>query len=282
MAKKKSINNAIIISDLHSACKLGLCPPGPIPLDDGGTYHASAVQLKLWLWWREFWDEWVPKVTKGEPYAVIVNGDSLDGVHHGSTTQISQNLSDQSRIAELILAPVVELCEGRFLMLRGTEAHVGKSGVEEERLAKSLGAIPNAEGQYARHELWLQVGKCLVHILHHIGTTGRSAYESSAPQAEIINAFAEAAQAGDRPPNIIVRSHRHRHIENRLVAKDGYNYVFVTAGWQLKTPFAYRIAGARQSQPQIGGSLIRQGDEDYFTRHFVKRLARPKPEIVPI
>ncbi len=280
--KRKPCNNLIIISDTHCGCKLALCPPEPIPLDDGGTYTASKVQLKLWEWWQEFWGEWVPKVTKGEPYAVVTNGDTLDGVHHGSTTQISHNLGDQANIAEAVLRPIVELCEGRFFMVRGTEAHVGKSGAEENRLAKELKAIPNAEGQHARHELWIEIGDCLAHILHHIGTTGSSAYESSAPQKELVNAFAEAGQSGDRPPNIIVRSHRHRHIENRLVAENGYNYVFVTAGWQLKTPFAYRIAGARQSQPQIGGSLIRQGDEDYFTRHFVKRLARPKAEIVTL
>ncbi len=42
-----------------------------------------------------------------------------------------------------VLAPIVELCEGRFYMTRGTRAHVGPSGVEEERLAKRLGAKPN-------------------------------------------------------------------------------------------------------------------------------------------
>ena len=99
MAKKRC-NNLIIVSDTHCGCKLGLCPPYPMPLDDGGTYTISKVQRKLWAWWQEFWDDWVPRVTKGEPYAVVTNGDTLDGVHHGSTTQISHNLGDQANIAE--------------------------------------------------------------------------------------------------------------------------------------------------------------------------------------
>ncbi len=278
MAKKTKLrtNNAIIIADLHAACRLGLCPPEGVQLDDGGQYLPSKLQLKLWGWWEEFWGEWVPRVTHREPFSVIVNGDCLDGVHHNSTTQVSHNLADQAEIASTILAPIAELCEGRLYMLRGTEAHSGKSGAEEERLAKKLKAIPNEYGQHARHEMWAEVGNCLVHVLHHIGTTGSAAYESSGPQKELINAFAEAGQWGDRCPNVVVRSHRHRHIEVRVRMKTGYGYAFVTPGWQLKTPFAYRIAGARQSQPQIGGSLIRQGDEDWYTRHKVWRLDRPR------
>ena len=285
MAKKKPINNLIVISDLHCGCRLGLCPPTPIPLDDGGTYQASKMQKKLWKWWIEFWEKWVPKTTKGEPFAVLVNGDSLDGVHHNSTTQISHNLGDQAFIAESVLKPVVKRCSGRFYMIRGTEAHVGKSGVEEERLAKSLGAIPNAEGQHARFELWARVGDkhCLVHALHHIGTTGRSAYETSAPHAELVNAFTQAALEGAEPPMVVVRSHRHVAVKTeKSTDRKGYAYSLVTPGLQLKTPFAFKIAGARQAQPEIGGTLIRQGDEDHFTRNYIKRLKKPKVERIQL
>ncbi len=280
MAKKKSkINNLIVISDLHCGCRLGLCPPDPVPLDDGGTYHASKLQLKVWKWWREFWDKWVPKVCHGEPYAVLVNGDSLDGVHHGSTTQISNNLADQAVVAYAALKPVREKAQ-RFFMVRGTEAHVGKSGVEEERLARLLQAEPDREGRHARHEVWIRVGKGLCHILHHIGTTGSAQYESSGPMSELAAEYAEAGRERSRPPDVVVRSHRHRNIEVRVPTAIGYGIVFCTTGWQLKTPFTYRLAGARVSSPQIGGSVIRQGDEDLYTRHKTWKIDRPKVEVL--
>ncbi len=274
MAKKIKINNVIVVSDLHCGCRMGLLAPEGVVLDGGTEVKPSALQLKVWELWMEFWDVWVPKVTRGEPYVVVINGDSLDGVHHGSTTQISHDLGDQSKIARGVLKPALEKAE-RFHMIRGTEAHGGKSGVEEERLAESLKAV-RTNYQHATHELWLEVGNCLVHFLHTIGTTGSAAYESSGPQKELINAYAESGQWGRRPPNVVVRSHRHRHIEIRVPTSLGYGIVFVTPGWQLKTPFAYKIAGARQSQPQIGGSLIRQGDEDWYTRHMVWTIDRPK------
>jgi hypothetical protein len=274
--KTQKINNLVIVSDLHCGCRVGLCPPGRIHLDDGGTYESSSIQKKVWKMWRYFWDKWVPRATQGEPYAVIVNGDSIDGVHHGSTTQISHNLLDQTRIAKSILKPVVELCEGRFYMIRGTEAHVGQSGCEEERLAESLGAIPDEEGRYARYEMWCKVGKGLVNLGHHIGCSGSAAYETTAIIKELIELYAQAGRNREVPPDIVCRSHRHRNCEVRVPTSLGYGISFVTPGWQLRTPFTYRIAMGRAATPQIGGSLIRQGDEDLFTRHKVWDIGRSK------
>lgn len=281
MAAKNETNDVktlVIISDLHAGCRLGLCPPGPIPLDDGGTYRASKLQRGLWRMWRYFWDVWVPQVAHGEPFGVVVNGDALDGVHHGTTTQISHNLGDQARIAWMLLEPVLEQCGGRFRMIRGTEAHVGQSGVEEERLAESLGAIPDEQGRYARYELWLRVGKGLVHLLHHISPSGASHYESTAIMKELTESYAEAGRNRLEPPDVVVRSHRHREIEIRVPTKLGYGIAMCTAGWQLKTPFMYRIASARTTTPQIGGSCIRQGDEELYARHKHWSIRRPKEE----
>jgi len=142
-------------------------------------------------------------------------------------------------------------------------------------LARKLGAVPDAKGMHSRYEVFARVGSGLVHALHHIGTAGSNAYESSAVMRELAESFTESGRWGDAPPDIVVRSHRHRHLEIRIPTKLGYGIAFVTPGWQLKTPFTYRIAGGRLTTPQIGGSLIRQGDADLHTRHKVWRMARP-------
>ena len=278
-----AITNAIIISDLHAGCRMGLCPKDGVQLDDGGTYVPSHLQIKMLDWWDEFWHEWTPLVCRNEPFMVICNGDATDGVHHGTVTQISQNLVDQKRIAYKLLKPVVEACEGRYYHIRGTEAHSGKSGQIEEELAESLGAIPDSEGRHARWELWTKVGEAILHCTHHIGISGSLAYETSAVQKELEQAFVESARWGDEPPNVICRSHRHRNIEVRCRGKirgrETFAQAFVTAGWQLKTPIVYRSTG-RQTNPQIGGSLVRYGDEDVYCRHQVWHIERPKVESI--
>lgn len=278
---KVPLSNLIVISDLHCGCRLGLCPPS-VSLDDGARYKSTPIQEDVWGKWLEFWQVWVPQVTRNEPYAVVLNGDAIDGVHHKAVTQITHNLTDQARIAKRILKSIVEECEGRYYHLRGTETHVGASGQEEERLAEELAAIQDKEGRHARWELWVEVGNGLVHLTHHIGIAGSLAYETSAVQKELEQAFVEASRWGNRHPDVIVRSHRHRNIETRIQTANGFATACTTAGWQAKTPYVYKIVGGRQALPQIGGTLVRAGDEDIYTRHRLWNLKRPDTEKIEV
>jgi hypothetical protein len=242
------------------------------------------MQRQMWRLWRLFWDEWVPKVTNGEPFDLVHNGDAIEGVHHRATTQISHNLEDQQRIAEAVLRPEVERCKGSggtYFHIRGTEAHVGQSGEFEERLARTLGAKPNGEGQYARFDLWKKVGTergPLVHLLHHIGTTGSAAHEASAINAEITAVNVECARWRREPPDFVVRSHRHRYMAVDMETGRGHGAAIVTPAWQAKTPFTFKVPGARNSEPQFGGILIRQGERSNYYDRQVWSLDRSATE----
>ena len=277
--KKLPEKNLVVISDTHCGCQYGLCPP-MVQLDGGGHYTSSRMQQVVWGWWQEFWNEWVPRVTHGQPWTLVFNGDMLDGRHHNTTTQITQNLTDQALIAEEALKPIWDLpvTPTELYWIRGTEAHTGPAGENEESLAKKMGAKPNEDGQYARYELWIEVGVWLCHITHQVGCTTSAMYESTQVYKELIEAYAEAGRFGDRPPDTVIRSHRHRHFKIEPPAKSGSNLSVITPGWQLKTPFTFRTQG-KQSRPQFGGILIRQGDEEPHERHKVWSLERPQVEI---
>lgn len=286
MSKKKApIRTLIVVSDTHCGCRLALFNPDvPVRLDDGGFYRPSEFQVAVWALWREFWDEWVPTVTKGEPYDICHNGDVIEGVHHHATTTVSQNINDQKRIAIAAIRPEVEKCKktgGTYYHIRGTAAHVGQSSIFEDEVAEALGAKPNSQGQYARYDLWKRVGDkdgALVHLLHHIGTTSSAAHESSAVNAELTAEYVEAARWNREPPDFVVRSHRHRSIAVDLNSAKGYAAGIVTPAWQGKTPFAWKIPGARISEPQFGGIAIRQGDEENYYRRRVFSLDRSPVE----
>lgn len=274
----RQVRNVVVISDTHAGCKLGLCPPTGCPVDEGGLYLPSRLQRVTWQWWNDFW-HWVPRATNGEPYYLVHNGDALDGVHHRSTTPITHNIKDQKKLATQILKPHVNHPHVvKYYHIRGTEAHSGISGCDEEEIAEDLGATRNKDGQFALYELWLRLGDHLIHFLHHIGTTSSSAHESSAVNAELQAEFAEAARWGEKPPSVIVRSHRHRSIEIRLPWEHGYATAVVTPAWQLKTPFTYRIAGMRLAPPQIGGIVIRLDDSgNPYTKTFCRHIERDAP-----
>jgi hypothetical protein len=273
------IRNLVVVSDTHIGDQLALCSP-TARLDSGNEYRAVAkVARLLWAWWNEFWC-WVSEATDHEPFAVVVNGDAIEGKHHETTHQWSHNPEDQKAEAVKIFKPIVELCEGRFYMVRGTEAHVGKSAEREENLAKALGAIPNEDGQYSRYEMWVRVGSKLAHLSHHIGTAGSMAYESSAIMRELSEAYVQAGRWGDEPPTWVVRSHRHTSLQIIIPSEDTNAISLTTPAWQLKTPFVHKTAGGRQARPQIGGVFLRDGNEVPYARHWTRSVARPNEVIL--
>lgn len=261
----------VVVSDMHCGCSLGLMPEWGARLDNGQLVTPSPEQRKVWAAWVEFWREWVPENTKGELFSVVVNGDAIDGRHHQATTQWSHNLADQTRCAKECLDHALQQCEGAppLYWVRGTEAHVGPSGENEESLAQLMGAVPTAGGLHSRHELRIDLDGALVDIQHHISPTGSNAYETTALQKEFAIACEEAGRWGQEPPDVIVRSHRHRLAKTEVPTQRGSGIVVTTPGWQLKTPFTYRLAGARQSLPQFGGILVRHGDGHIYTKHRV-------------
>ncbi len=277
----KTIDCVIAVSDIHAGCQLAVCPP-TVKLDGGGTYKPSKLQRTLYSWWQEF-QEWIPEVTHGRPWALVCAGDAMDGVHHGNTTTISNNHADQAKIAYDLLMPLItKLKPAKVFMIRGTECHSGANGENEERLAKMLGCTPDSNGNYSRQELWLKVGKGLAHFLHHIGTSSSNAGESTALCREYAEACTEAGRWGYPIPDWIVRAHRHRHIEVRVPTVNGRGTAVSLPAWQAKTSFAFKISGARQSLPQMGGVALLARDGEFYTRSFIKNIERTKPEIVEV
>ena len=291
MAKKKTttkrVNNVVLVSDTHCGCRLGLCPPDGIHLDDGGTYQPSAFQRKVWSYWTEFWNVHVPSVTRGEPFDVVHCGDAMDGVPHRGKTPISHNWADQQNIAIECLLPVADNCRasgGTFFHIRGTEAHVGKSGEREELLARALGAKRNKHHQHARYDLWKRCGPKLLHILHHIGTTGSQAYEATAVHKELTESFVEAARWHEQPPDMIIRGHRHRYLLTEIATsrkgETAQANAVVLPSWQGKTPFVWKIPGGRLAPPQFGGAVVRYSTDsgELYVRPKVWTVQRSEPE----
>ena len=262
------------ISDLHVGCRLAIMPRHGVKVDDGTRVIPTALQLKLNKMWDAYW-RWVDKETAGEPYAIVVNGDALEGVHHNATTPWSHNLDDQRKACEEILSPIAEKAEGRFYMVRGTEAHTGPSAQNEEQVARNLRAVQNDEGQHSHWQLWVRFGGLLVHFAHHIGTTSSPFAASSGLQREMVSGYVESGRWGDEPAAIYVRSHRHFSSEVREPSNHGLTTVVVTPAWQLKTPFGHRAAG-RMMQPQIGGILLCVGDQGPYVKSKIWRIERPR------
>jgi len=281
------------ISDLHSGSSLALCPPG-FRVDGGQRIGLSDIQKCYWAHWSHMINEWLPTVTQGEPFAVIVNGDAVEGNHHKNVQVWSPNEDDHVRCAAQLLMPLRNKAEYMFL-IRGTEAHVGAGGKLEEALARVLHADVGqqpiermGEIQYAdddtdqlnpipvrsHYELWIRLGAKLIHSSHHIGCTSSTAYELSALSRELAGSLQESAQWGDEPADVMIRSHRHRFSFGGIPNKKGTARIVITPAWQACTSFSYRI-GANMRRPQLGGVVIGLDETgDIIQKEYVWGLPR--------
>ena len=124
MTDKASIHQVVVVSDLHSGDALSLCPLEGFRLDDGGWYKPSKIQRDLWEYWRKFWDTYVPMWTRGEPYGIVFNGDSVEGCIRGASHPVTSNSETKREVFHELMAPEVKKAT-HYWHLRGTEAHVG-------------------------------------------------------------------------------------------------------------------------------------------------------------
>jgi hypothetical protein len=270
---KKAI---IVVSDLHVGSFTGILPSGGITLDTGDTIQPSKARQMLIDFWQHFWTVYVPFTTKGcKKIRVVINGDAIDGNHHNAVDLIP-NVETQRKACEELLKPIREKYDS-LIMVRGTEVHGGKSEQDTEAIGKTLEAERDPDtGNYSWYQYWSECEGSIFQFAHHIGTTSSAAYETSAPMRELVSGLVESAQWGQRMPDVMVRSHRHRYTKVMIPATGNKEVaLYVTPAWQLRTPHVERID--RMRLPHIGGLVFIC--EDGLCTDKRKLYEMPKPTI---
>jgi hypothetical protein len=266
----------IVVSDLHVGSYTGLLPHEGFRIDNGVKIPPSKAQQMLVDFWEHFWNVYVPDVTKRcKKVSVVINGDTMEGNHHQAVDLIA-NIKDQRRAARDLLQPIRNKYK-KFVMIRGTEVHGGKSEQDTEELAEDLQAdIDPDTGNHSFYQYWTECENVLFQFAHHIGTTSSAAYESSAPMRELVAGLVESAQWGQRLPDVMVRSHRHRFIPISIPASNNKDIsLVITPAWQLRTPHVERID--RMRLPHIGGIVFICEDGKCQMKRKIYDL--PKPTI---
>ena len=144
----------VVIGDLHAGSSVALCTPEH-PVVDDGVWKANPVQLWMYERWLEATTQWLPSVIAGRSFAVVVNGDCIEGLHHQTKQVISNATSDHVSLAINLLGPVTEGADALF-MVRGTSAHVGHDS--ESTIGMKLGAERQVGSrEYAYHSWRFEV-----------------------------------------------------------------------------------------------------------------------------
>lgn len=240
-------------SDLHVDSTMGLCPGGGVDLDGGGHYDLSPGQEWLWQCWTDF-NSRIRRAARGRRVYGVLGGDIVDGDHHGTLQLVTANITEQRRHAVEVVRPFIELCDVKFV-LRGTDAHAGESSQDDEDVAAAIGAEATPTGESSWYELRLDLGGVLVDCAHHCSAGNRAWTAGSAAVRIATEAVLYAAAHGERPPDLVLRSHVHRYHDSGDMVRP--TRCIISPAWQLRTAFAYRKA----LQPaDIGGIIVQIAD----------------------
>jgi hypothetical protein len=194
-------------------------------------------------------------------------GDTLQGPakQKGSSYELLTNdLAEQTTIAEAILRPIVDRVEDHpdgegkaFWMTRGTGWHEGEYGTQVEMLAKSMGAHKFESGEYTGDILDLNVDGLICNFSHHASVF--MVYFSTPMERELKfyaegeeQIVAEIDEIDEKVrPDLVVRAHGHQHI-----AVERLNKVAIRVpGWMLAGRYPLRTSPAR-AWSDIGFTLV--------------------------
>ena len=279
-----SVTCYVSIGDTHYGCKLGLMPP-VAKLDFDVQLNQSPLQATVYNWWREFHDDFVPWATRGDPYVLVHGGDIVDGVHHRSTSQATQDMEAQESLAVYDMAPMVARAAAYF-QLAGTPAHDGESWVSARRIAHRLGACTIGDGDQQLHpELRMMIGDAMVQDTHHVSGTGLHKSMPTGITSDAIEQFVTAAKSGADCPQVFLRHHCHHASRSGGFLRDPnvWWHGMTVPGWQLKGPYPWKV-GARNHLTHFGGCVIRWVTNPFSAGHVeilpYTRGSRPSKPII--
>jgi hypothetical protein len=227
-----------------------------VDLDDGGSYTPSKLQRWLHENWLEFWRR-VGKARKGGGLVVLCNGDLIDGDHHQTPQIITRDPNVQLYVLKKVFAPVLALKPDVAVVVRGTEAHVGKGASMEESFARWLskeGVSVPKDGDSGMYSHWHFRGEILgsmIDAAHH-GRMGQRSWTKSGVVGNLAAQIVmEAANLRHAPPALAFRSHYHTHYDtyNAFVTR-----LIQTPGWQFHTAYAHKVVPEVLSD--IGGIIV--------------------------
>lgn len=244
-----------LCGDLHCGSTVALHPNDVTALDDGGEYHPTKAQQWLWQGWTRYWQAVRQARTSKDRLTVIINGDLVDGDHHGTAQIVSGVPGVQFDILTRCLEPMLALQPAHVIVIRGTSVHDGKNGSGAEAAAKWLSKrvdVPRCPvtGNYSH---WHWQGDFSGHVINctHHGKLGKLPWTKHNGAISLAaQIFFEKAKRRERWPDLAVRSHLHQTADTHDAQPVR---VLALPAWQLHTEYTYRIVP--DSLADIGGCI---------------------------
>lgn len=253
-------------------------------MDDGGAYTRSPAQDWLWDVWRQQWED-IPAPSRRKGWlGVLLNGDLVDGDHHHTYQIISRDLAIQKHALWQCMEPVIRKKPDAWIIIRGTESHVGQAGAAEESFARSLKDAGHTvwhnqdTGSLTHWHFLGEINGVRIDAGHHgKGIGSRPWTEQNAVNANALEIYLDYRRARDMGqatedyPHLAIRSHFHRYFDSGQAQP---TRLVQTPAFQLATSYVHKKLLGKLAD--IGGlDITLSGGLDIHPR--IVKARRPTP-----
>lgn len=259
------------VSDLHINSKVALRYPEAI-FDDGDTSICSPSQKALWEAWLDFW-KYVERKKGKRKLFVAFGGEIVDmDIMSRSNQYHSRNKTEVLSLAADTISPAIDLAD-KVIVIRGTQAHVGKQGELDEAAALDIDNIVPDTQTASHYHYRCKIGNFVFDMGHHCSMGTRPWTKANAGNLLAKLTLDQYRDWGETPPDFVLRGHVHRK------ADSGENFAplhaLISGCWTFPDMFTHRI-GASNERPCIGGWIIDTETGAYEWRAYVPDRAAPE------
>ena len=249
----------VVNSDIQVGSTLSVCPPR-WNLIEGGTYRASPAQMIMYRQWIHSANkvkELLYEKRARKRLVFVLNGEPVDGDHHGTAQLITKTTQEQVDMSIALLDEWLQIVEyspkrgDSIYLIRGTSAH--EQGEVIEQIGRDIdGVIPmrkdsspiTRDGRYHYQKLRRMVNGKLFHITHKgFGRGGRAWTRENGIRNGLKSMYFDALDNKKPVPDYVIRSHNHVYTYDDYNGKNKRMWGCITPCWQLKTNFGNQVAG---------------------------------------
>lgn len=274
------------LADLHGGSTVGLMYPRSYQFR-GRNARQSDEQKALWRRFVQL-TEHVRVQRQGRRLFIKLNGDLIDGDHHGTLQLHTRVQSEQMQITLDCLYYFLdevgysESDGDRIYVINGTEPTHGSPAITDQ-IAYELGAVPWRKGKPLREysddekenqrrrrdagewrpfqRLRLEVNGKLFDFAHHppAGKGGRVWTEGNQARSWLKSELITNRLNDARSSDFYIYAHKHSQMREYVEVGNQRAWIYLMPALQLKTEYVYRLA---IYQPTSIGGFVAQVDAD--------------------
>lgn len=257
------------ISDLHFGSALGLLPLAWRTVDEN-LVMANELQQQLYAAWGMF-NIWLGDLSMTHDITIVVNGDIIEGNHHGGKQMSLPEISDQVNVAVDTLAALLDGIVQSVYIVEGTECHTSnhENVIGKMLLQKGIPVVEAAGRKYVHKFARFEWAGKWCNFAHHAPTSSREHLRSNPLGIILANEQLASYRAGRRVPDICGWAHRHI---GDFVIQDNQFISFSTGAWQGSTRYANKVVPSAHLHPSAV-CLIDEGELVPTAKFWSRRIA---------